>query len=1042
MPLVIKPRSLALLHKVERRRSGARFIAAVVAAFDLADSSAVDSEQALWPMLAASLPEGAAVDMCMPKPRAELLIGGRLTHPDQTGMFLEAELAGIRTSLAVFGNRWWVQEGGAYVATKPQSISDLLLGPQRAFGGEGHPANPVGLGFNAVDRIGAGAPVALPNVERPDALIHSILDVPPPAQFGPMDIMAPERQRLAGTYDAAWLRDVAPALADDIHPDFFLMAPPGQRFWGHLVGDEPYRLRNFSASAPLIEGRLPGLRPRAFVGQTADRWSEMELALDTVWFMAGARRGVLVWHGVLPVDDIEGKDVSDVMLAYERLDQTPRPIAHYADVRRVRCDPDLAPRYAFSEWQLTPPRDPAEEERRRAARRAKAERGAALHAEMMAFMTTRALDKAGVPEALRPAAPGGADPDPLLLPTEEDLAEGDFDLGDLLDQIEAKTTQATELMRRAAEKGQPVLDAMARLHAHDAGESELDALLTALQGLDGGNLSAALDGTLGGQAISPKGLEEEAASSPVLSAALEQARNAQDWRSALLAGLKPEGDETLLEQAKARFLHLPEASPLAAARAGLADLAKSPLPALPDDFEEPPPQSLSSRPISDLLAQLDAPLAEKPEARAEMEAKLAAADSSLRAALPALGAEGHALDTLLLELTSGAPPAHGSSRERLGDIPRQIAEGAKLIDDMEPLVESGIADMRRAAPSAIFPERPMAPRIAKRFGDFVHQKAREGLDLSGRDLAGVDLAGIDLSGANLAGAFLERANLARARLRGADLSGAVLTEARLEEADLSDANLTGANLSRVRAHRVRLDRARSSGGLLMEADLSSSTAIGVVLTDMQFMEADLTDANFTEARLLDLVLIKVRAPGLRLDRASVRQCQWLECDLSGARMDGAHLDRCAFIRLTAPGLRAVSTDLRHSSFLGGAQLAAADFSDALLSDASFFGADLEGARFRRSVGDRALFCEARIGQGDFRLASLRRTLFDNAQLNGADFAGAQMMEAQLHRAELTGAFFRRASLFGADLSDAMLAGADFTGANLLNSPLALETTHG
>lgn len=1042
MPLVIKPRTLALLHKVERRRSGARFIATVIAAFDLADSRAIDSEQTLWPMLSQSLPEGTAVDTCMPKPRAELLIGGRLDFADQTGLLLEAELAGIRKSLAVFGDRWWTVEGDTYVPTRPRAIRDLLLGPQRAFGGEGHPTNPAGQGFGAEDRIGAGRPVPLPNVERPDLLIHSILDAPPPAQFGPMDVMAPERQRLAGTYDGAWLRDVAPALADDVHPDFFLTAPQEQRFAGYLTGNESYRLRNFSPSAPLLEGRLPGLRPRAFLGQTEARWSEMELSLDTVWLMAGARRGVLVWHGVVPVDDIEGKDVTDVMLAYERLGQEPRPLSHYAEVRRLRCDPDLAPRYAFSEWQLTPPRDPVIDERRRAARRAKAQQRLALNAEMMAFVTNRALDRAGVPQALRPPPPQGLDPDPVLLPTEEDLAEGDFDLGELLDQIEAKTAQATEQMQHAAEKGQPVLDAMARLHAPDAGEGELDALLTALQGLDGGDLGAALDGTLGGQTPSPKGFEEEAAASPAMADALEQARKAQDWRSSLLSGLKPDDDETLFQQATARFLRLPEARPLAAARAGLADLAKSPLPRLPDDFADPPPQSLSGQPITDLLAQLETPFAEQPAAKADIEEKLAQADSRIREALPGLGGEGNALDNLLLELASGAAPSSGSARERLEDIPRQIAEGAKLIDDMEPLMESGMADMRRAAPSALFPEKPMAPRIAKRVGDFVHQHAREGLDLRGRDLAGVDLAGIDLSGANLSGAFLERANLARASLRGADLSGAVLTEARLEETDLSDANLINANLSRVRAHRVRLDRARCSGGLLMEADLSSSSAIGASLSDMQFMEADLADANFSEARFLDLVFIRVRAPRLRLDRASVRRCQWLEGDLTGARMDGAHLDRCAFIKLTAPGLRAVSSDLRHSSFLGGAKMQGADFSDALVSDASFFGADLSGAKFRRTVGDRALFCEAKMALADFRLASLRRTLFDNAQLDGADFAGAQMLEAQLHRAELSGALFRRASLFGADLTDASLAGADFTGANLTNSPLSLETVNG
>ncbi|WP_127089612.1 DUF2169 family type VI secretion system accessory protein [Aquabacter cavernae] len=1042
MPLVIKPRTLGLLHKVERRRDGARLILCVIAAFDLADPARLDGEQALWTMAAASLPEGSPLDMCMPKPRAEVLIGGKVDAPHADALLLEAEVGTVRKSLAVFGDRWWTIAGGAYVPTAPRPIRDLLLSPARAFGGAGHAANPAGMGFAAVERIGTGEAVQLPNIERPDRLIHAPDEVPLPAAFGPLDIMSPERQRLAGTYDAAWARDVAPALADDIHPDFFLTAPPDQRLGAYLAGDEPYRLRNFSASAPYLEGRLPGVRPRAFAGLENGHWIEAELTLDTLWLMAGARRGVLIWHGVVPVEDIEGKDVTDIMLARERLTDAPRALSHYAEVRRLRRDPELGPRYAFSEWQLTPPVDRAEEERRRAARMTLARQRAERQTQAMVFLRDRQMDAMGLPLSLRPPPPE-PDPDPLPLPTPEELAEGDFDLGDLLDMIEAKSAAAQEQVRLEAEKGQPLLSAMARIDAPGAGAGELDAVLKALEAYDGGALVASLDAASAQGRADIPGLEGEADLSDA--ATLAKAQGALDWRATILDNLPGADHEAELEQAKARFLGLPEAAPLAEVRASLAAASNVRMPDLPPDappLGTPGPVQASIGGLLDAIAaEPDVPAA----GAASVNARLAQADRQIAAALPGLSKTGggSALDALLADLASTAPQVPAASpQERMSAAQAQMDDGLGIIDSLAPVLEAGTAQMRRAAPQAAYPERPLAPRIAKRFGDFVLDQARAGIDLRGRDLAGVDLAGADLSGADLTGAFLERANLARARLCGANLSEAVLTEARLEQADFSDAVLVGANLSRVKAAGARFDRARFGGGLVLDADFSGVSAVGAAFSDMRFIATRLAGADFSEARLQDLVFMRVQASEMRLDRASLRQCQALECDFSGASLEGGFLDRCAFLALTAPGLRAAQADVRGTSFLGGAKLAGADFSGGLLSEASFLGADLSGARFLRAVCDRTLFCEAGLADADFRLASLRRALLDNAGLVRADFGGAQLMEAQLHRADLSAAFLRKANLYGADLSDAVMIGADLSGANLLNSPLALETAHG
>ncbi len=1042
MPQIIKPRTLGLLHKVERRRDGGRFIVSVLAAFDLADATRLDSEQSLWPMAAQALPPGGALDMGMPKPRAEVLIGGRVHAPEAGALLLEAQIGGLHKRLAVFGDRWWTtDQSGRYAPSAPRPIADLLLSRARAFGGPGHGSNGEGLGFNAVDRVGGGEAVALPNVEDPGSLIQSILDQPPPAVFGPVDLLDPARQELAGTYDAAWMRDVAPGLPDDLHPDFFMTAPRSQWLSAYLRGDEPYRLHNFSAQAPLMEGRLPGIVPRVFVGR-GEVWSEVALALDTVWFLAGARRGVLVWHGVVPVADFEGRDVSDVMAAYEHLGAPPRPVSHYAHVRRVRCDPATMARFAFSEWQLTPPRDPAEIERRKAARMARARQQAALRAQAMDFMANRTMDDAGVPPMLRPAPL--PEPEPLPLPTPEELAEGDFDLGDILDLLDELKLRAEADLKALKDRGQPVLDAMQALQQPGAGPAQVNALLGSLEPLTGQDIAAQIDKSLAGIGAAPAGGAGDPQALSLLDDVLGQAAAAQDWRGLFIDGLKNGGDDdTLFAQAMARFLQLPEGSPLADARAQLHEAAAQELPALPDLPAGLPPKagapSVTSL-LDEMLAHSQVPANMVEGTRGE----LARAGREIAPLLPRLPVSdpADAIDALLAGLASPVGADAPAPQRAVEAKDAALADALQRLDEAEARLIEGTAAMRRMAAKASYPERPLTARAARRFGDAVLEQVRAGLSLAGRDLAGVDLAGADLSGLDLSGAFLERASLRNARLCGANLARAALTEARLDHADFSGADLTGANLSGVSGRAMRLDGARLSGGLVMEACFAGASVRRAMLAVLRFISCDLAGADLTEARIEDGLFLRVSAPGARFDRAQMRRCQVLETDFTSASLDGALIDRCSFMKLTAPNLSAVRADLRGSAFIGEARLSGLDCAEGLCNGTSFFGADLTGAVFRRATCERAVFNAARLAGADFRLAGLRSALFDGADLADADCAGAQLMEAQLHRASLTRASLRRANLFGADLTDADLTAADLTGANLLNSPLALETVHG
>ncbi|MDQ0509469.1 DUF2169 family type VI secretion system accessory protein [Ancylobacter amanitiformis] len=1043
MPLVIKPRPLAVLTKVERRRRGTQYLVTVMASFDLADSSRLDGEQGLWMMAAQALPSGGVLDVGMPKPRAELLIGGRIQVPESSGLLLEAQVGALTKRLAVYGDRWWRLGVAGYEATPAQPLVDLLLGPDRAYGGPGHRLNPAGLGFGAAARIGAGAPVALPNVEDPAALVYAMDDEPAPAVFGPMDVMHPARAALAGTYDKAWLQNVAPALADDIHPDFFMTAPPDQRFADYLRGDEPFRLRNFSRDRPELSGRLPALRPRAFVGRERQEWVEVSLQLDTLWLFAGARRGLLCWHGGVPVADMDGKDVTDLMLAYERMADAPRSLDHYAQVRRLRIDPETGPRHAFSEGQLSPEPDPIDTARRVAARSTRARARAVRDAQASDFLITREMDRLSVPVVLRPP-PTVPDPDPLPLPTPEDLADGNFDLGALLDALQATTRAAEESLQQLAAQGQPVIDAMADLARPGAGVTQIDALLASLAPLGAPDIAASLDIAAAQRPAPAPDLDGDPVP-PVLDTALTAAAVASDWRALLANALQGADDEAVLAAARARFLDLPGARPLAEARASFERLdavALPPMPDLPQDARPAPPPPAD--PVAALLATLaaspDLPAAEG----ADLARQVAVADRQLRAALPGLAAsgDGSALDLLLAQVAPSDPRAAGlSADERMAHARSELTPSRAAMDAAESRLMAGIANLRLNAPEAAYPQELFSPHVARSFGDLIVAEARGGLSLRGRDLAGANLAGADLSGLDLSGIFLERANLANTRLVGAILVDAALTQARLDHADLSDADLTGANLSGVDAPSVRLAGARLVRTRLMKAGLRGALMQKATLRDVQALEADLDGADLAEARLDEVMVLKATMRRAAFTGAQLRQCQFLQTDMTGVDFSDAFVDRCGFLKVNASGMRAVNADLRGSNFIGGTDLTAADCPGVLASDCSFFGANLTGARFPRAVLDRSTIADAQLAGADFRLASLRRIFADGATLVDADFIGAQMMEAQLHRADLVRATLRGANLYGADLSDANLAGADFTGANLANTILVLETSH-
>lgn len=1050
MALIIKPRTLGLLTKTERRAAGASFIVSAFGLFDLAepDPYRLQGDQAMWIMAAKELPPGAVFDLGMPKPTAEVLIAGHAAaiggEPVQR-MGLAWAIGNLQKQLLVTGDRVWRMAGATAVPTEPQPFVQMPLVPQRCFGGEGHGSNPAGVGFKAQERLMARETVPLPNIETPELAIRSIGDAPPPPRFGPMAVDAKERLQYAGTYDDHWIKNLAPALAEDADPRLFLFAPPDQRLPRHLEGNEGYGLRNFAADAPEIQQHLPGFRVRCFIGWTDPQKpiAELPMRIDTLWFFAGARRGVMIYRGATPVEDIEAADIADVMLAYERMGEEPRPLSHYLQVRALRTNPETAFKYAFSEHQLTPAVPQAEIDRREALRRERSAERRRKQRENSEWVIREELARSGLPRELWPAieVPEPED-DGLVLPLPEEIASGELDLAEMLDALEAVQAAEEAKLDATVEAQQPIMEAMNQIASGQAEPETIDRLLAML---DQPDMAAQIDAEIA-QLPSRDALPGLPAGTET-DEALKALDGVKDWRQALLDAAKPDIDETeQFQQARARFLSLPEGCPLELVRKLIGE-DNLPTPDLPD-FASPQP-AVEDEPG---MAALDAALAAlenggaPPEAAERVRGALQEAESKLSAMLPGLAAiDGSPLQALIAQGGSSQPPPAdaGQTKALVADTLGQMRETVEAtLASSEAQLLAGFAAMRLASPTPLKPDQPLTPAVARALGELVVQQSRAGLVLAGRDFAGADLSGQDLSGVDLTGAFLERARLDNASLRGAILTRTTLAGASLRGADLSGCDLTDANLGEIDGEDARFDGARVVNTMLMGAKLGGASFAGAELSRLILMAAPLNGASFAQAHLHNVTFMQCGLADTDWRGATVERCQLADCQLERARFAGATLSEVGF--LLAKAAQADFSEARLSSvmFAGDVDLRQSRFDGVAAAGLVFQKADLAEADFARGRFERLCLVETRMTNASFRLASLKRGLFSRNDLVSTDFFGADLLEAQFNRADLSGASLRAANLFGADLMDATLFGADFSRANLSRTILAVASDVG
>lgn len=285
------------------------------------------------------------------KPRADVTLSGHAFAPGGSSPAAQVRFRfghrknGFDRRIAVFGDRTWEGAVVKLAPSAPKRFETMPLVYERAYGGPGLPANPVGLGHEGLTRP--------PNLEDPDHLVSGPGDTPEPVGFGAVPMVWAARASRLGTYGAAWLRTRWPFFPDDLDPACFQAAPPAQQL-EHLDGDEPFELVGLHRDHPVLDGALPRVRARCFAQKTTaagGAFHEVLVRLDTVTFDVDAGALHLIWRGLLEVADDEASDVAELFVLTEGL-AAPRLTVPEAQAKHrvarlplppVADDPDAPP---------------------------------------------------------------------------------------------------------------------------------------------------------------------------------------------------------------------------------------------------------------------------------------------------------------------------------------------------------------------------------------------------------------------------------------------------------------------------------------------------------------------------------------------------------------------------------------------------------------------------------------------------------------------------------------------------------------------------
>jgi uncharacterized protein YjbI with pentapeptide repeats len=841
---IIKPINQSLLYKVFEEKKKFYLSVAILSFFPFEASSGMLSEIDMWKFAGTELGRDAMLDMCMPKPKAEVLVVGKCFAPQGKPVpayEVRLKISSIHKTLPVFGDRFWKRKGGVLkTISDPLPFTKMDITYENAFGGPDYKKNPLGKGHAPV-KMDTGEKVhPLPNIEDPRDLINSPKKKPEPAGFAPIDLTWPQRFDKVGTYDQKWLRERFPGLAEDIDWTFFNAAPKDQHIEGFFEGDEPFEIKGMHPEKPLIQAKLPGVKSRCFINQETkqgEQFKEIETRLDTVWLFPHAAKGILVYRGTVEVRTDDAEDVPHMLLAYERVHDKPRSLEHYREAFLKRIDEEKGYLYLLDEKDLIPP---GEKSGFAALMEEAGETEESVLAQNMVRRAERRQEKArGLIEKL------GQDPDKFLpkKPPGKPL-EPEFSIHNLTEIEEfAKKAEADAMARKAEMKG--------RLRK-----------MLAEQGMDFDHLLEKARKSAGGP--------------PKFSAEKNIARLRAAGFSDPEMEKKLYQTEEAIKQSYRQFAHHFPPAPLPpaeeAGRMREAVLAR---------YREG--KSFTGQDLTGVdLSNLDLRNIDLKDAMLEganlSGADLSGADLSgcvlARADLTGARLAG----AKVLEACLGA--ANLKEADFSGAVLSKAAFGKADLTDADL---SGATMDEAELMEAKLPGANLSRTMLKEtlfYENDLNRAVLTEADLSQSQFINADIEAADFSGAKLSSALFVGVRGAKTVFKGADMTRACAAK----EASFAEANLKGAVLNQAGLRGCDFSGANFEGARLEMADLSECN-----LKKAKFYRAFARQARFEKSDLEGANMVSIN-----LFEGSLQKARLVSADLRGANLYGAEVFRAVF----------------------------------------------------------------------------------------------------------------------------------------------------
>jgi hypothetical protein len=257
-------------------------------------------------------------DMARFKPRCDVLFDACAHSPE--GQPVHELLAGfevgeLKKTLRVHGPRQWQRAAGGlagYRLSRGEAFTRMPLHHGLAFGGtrwyeqgkeklcEANLHNPAGLGFAGAQTKTQMHQQPAPQLEHPQQSVKQPDDRVEPMALSAIGRHWLPRRRHAGTYDAAWQRDVFPLLPLDFDEQFHQCAPADQQM-AYPQGGEAVRLLRLLPGRPDVQFALPPLPMQMKVLRKDYSQASPAALVDTLFFETEQQRFSAVWRASVPL---------------------------------------------------------------------------------------------------------------------------------------------------------------------------------------------------------------------------------------------------------------------------------------------------------------------------------------------------------------------------------------------------------------------------------------------------------------------------------------------------------------------------------------------------------------------------------------------------------------------------------------------------------------------------------------------------------------------------------------------------------------------